>query len=779
VSTTQAVRRAPDPAPAATRRRSPPPARRRLGRTLFRAVLHELCFPTLFALAGILFLVLAVDLVAYSDLVINRGFGPAEVAWIALYRAVPMLGRAIPFAVLVGALVALGRLGADREIVALEASGISARAVAAPVLAFAALFVAAAAGIALVGAPAANRGLEVAMATLLDGRGGRGTPLRPGVVERLGTWRLVAREVSPRGDELRGVVLWAPPLGGTIFAEHASVTPAFADPESGDGDGDRAGRRLLIENGVVVGDLTGEPSQVRFDRMQQVLEPVQSEGRVLESWTSGASLAELRQALQRGVADPSRARDARQEWQQRLALPLATAVFALLAVPLSIARRRPSRASGAVLGIAATAVYYGLLQLGAGLARSREVPVELAVWVPNLVIGGLALVLLALAPSFRGGLPSGWLPRAAAAPRRRPLRLHRLVLDRYVLRLFVELALLCFAILLAAYLAIDVLDNLKWFTKYGSTPEEVLRFYLARLPLLATRVVPMALLVGAALTLSLLGVTGELIGMRACGVPTLRIVAPVLVACVFVAFAYHPLANDLVPRANARASQIKHSEIKGKSSVQTSVWSLSGDRLLEAARLDPMAGVASQLVLYELGPDGLPQVRIDAAEARHVGDGVWRLVAPKRFEIDAEGLHRVSAEPFVRLGQDATVEVEGEHLSTGELRREIQGLEERGYDATPFRVDLTLKLAAPLACVLLPTLALLFAAGGPPFPTPVQTIVASAIAAGGWLLLSAVGASLGYGGAVPPWLAGFGPVVVLIGSAGLLATRVHGFGRNA
>jgi lipopolysaccharide export system permease protein len=368
--------------------------------------------------------------------------------------------------------------------------------------------------------------------------------------------------------------------------------------------------------------------------------------------------------------------------------------------------------------------------------------------------------------------------RGEAGPARPSrLRSRSFVLDRYLLRTFLELVLLCFGALLAAYFVIDLLDNLKWFTKYRSTPDEVLRFYLARLPLLASRVVPMSLLVAAALTLSLLGATGELVGMRACGVPTSRIVAPVLMACIVAAVAYHPLATDLVPRANARASRIKQTEIKDKGAVQVKVWSLSGDRLLEAERLDPMAGTASGIVLYELGRDGLPRFRTDAERALHVGEGNWSLVAPARYAIDAAGIHAIEAEPIVQLGQDAVVEVEGEHLSIADLRHEIRVMEERGLDPTSFRVDLALKLASPLACLLLPALALLFAAGGPPYPTPVQTLVASAAAGGGWVLLAAVGASLGYGGAVSPWMAGFGPVGVLGGTAALLATRVRGLGR--
>lgn len=761
---TLAARRESPPAARSGRPASGPPPRRRLGRTLRRSVVRELVVPTGFALAGITLLVLAADLVAYSDLVVNRGFGAGEVAWVALYRLLPMLARAIPFAVLIGVLVGLGRLGADREIVALESAGISARALARPVTGFAAGFAALGVVLALVAVPWSHRSLDAALRSFGASEGG--TPFRSGEVQRIGAWRIVAREVSPRGDVLRALAVRAPSLDGTVFAERATV---------GRHDG---ARTLTIENGVVMTTVGGEPTQVRFQTMRQVLARTAPDGSP-ESWSAAASVAELRAALGSDVP-PARRREALQEWHQRLALPIGTVVFALLAVGLSVARARPSRSSGFVIGLAATVSYYGLLQLGSGLARADAFPVALAVWLPNVVLAALSAILLVAVPARRGGpaRAGGWRRRRSEGAAGKP-RLHRFVLDRYLLVTFLELLAVCFAALLAAYFVIDLLDNLKWFTKYRSTPDEVLRFYAARLPLLASRVLPMALLVASALTLSLLGATGELVGMRACGVPTSRIVAPVLIACIVAAVAYHPLANDFVPRANARASRIKQTEIKDKGAVQVKVWSLSGDRLLEAERLDPMAGTATGVVLYELGRDGLPRFRTDAERALHVGGGNWRLESASRWAIDAGGIHPEPAEPIVQLGRDAVVEVEGEHLSIADLRREIAVLRDRGLDPTAFRVDLAIKLASPLACLLLPALALLFAAGGPPFPTPVHTLVASAVAGGGWVLAAAVGASLGYGGAVSPWLAGFGPVAILGAVALVLASRIRGFGNLA
>src|SRR5262245_28026536 len=110
-------------------------------------VVRELLFPTFFALAGLTLISILAELFAYSDLVVNRGCGLREVSGIALLRALPMVGRAIPYSVMIGALVALGRMVADREILVIQASGISPQRLVVPVALFAGAMTAAAIGI--------------------------------------------------------------------------------------------------------------------------------------------------------------------------------------------------------------------------------------------------------------------------------------------------------------------------------------------------------------------------------------------------------------------------------------------------------------------------------------------------------------------------------------------------------------------------------------------------------------------------------------------------------
>ena len=92
---------------------------RRPGLTLYVYMAREALRPTVFGLLGLTVVVLTTHMLGYSDLVINRGVGTADVGRMLFYEAVPVATRMFPFAVLIGCLVVLGRMGAEREILVL------------------------------------------------------------------------------------------------------------------------------------------------------------------------------------------------------------------------------------------------------------------------------------------------------------------------------------------------------------------------------------------------------------------------------------------------------------------------------------------------------------------------------------------------------------------------------------------------------------------------------------------------------------------------------------
>jgi lipopolysaccharide export system permease protein len=743
------------------------PAGRRLGRTLSRYVMRELAWPTLLALGTLTTLVLTKDLLGFSDLVINRGFGATAVAWIAAYELIPLITRTLPFAVLIGALAALGRLRADQEILSIEAAGISGHRLLGPVLRVAAVATLAGLFLSLVAAPWATRSLEAALRQMAAVN--PGMSLRPGVVHEFDGAKLAAREVSARGDQLRGVLLWVPDLGHTIFAERGTITPQ--------GDGSAS---LLLQDVEMLTRPGREAATMRFATFSTVLRAAQKSAPApnTRKVSAGLPLGELIALVQAGEAQTNEARYARVELHRRVAAPAASLVFSLLAVPLALRSRRASRAAGMVTGLAVTAVYYGLLQLGEGLVQWAVVGAGLGVWLPNLVVAVAAAGLLA-----RERLRAAWYARVGEwrLPGRRGRRAgsvpppRQYLLQRYILRQYLQLFCASFALLLAGYLVIDVLERLDWFARHQATGLAAVRFYGARIPLLASRVVPMALLLATALTVSLFSAHKELIAMRACGIPATRMLSSMLLVCGLVAPLYFALNELVVPRTNAAADRLKAAEIKkrdpGAAHVRMAIWYSSGTRVLQAAELDATLGEAQGLAIYELSPDGLPLSRTDARRARHVGSGMWALTDPVRVEISDRGLREVPAPSFVRLGEAQNATVDPAHVGAWRLLHLIREADAQGYDPATYRVDLQAKLAAPFACLLLPAVALLFAAHGPPFPGPAVTILVSVGLGVGYVLLTGVGASLGYGGVLSPAAAGWAPPALLIALVMFLAPR--------
>lgn len=712
--------------------------------------------PSFFALAAFGLVVLLTDLLGYAELIVNRGLGPSEVAQIAGLQLIPTLARTLPFAILVGSLVGLGRLSADRELLALETSGFSARQLARPGLLFAFVATLLSIGLTVVISPAAQRSVRDKMIQLSEEK--PGLALREGLATSIGGWRIEAREVEDEGARLAGILLYMPNLGETLFSQRGAVRT----DENG-------AKRLILEDGLILSNGTERASLLRFQQMETLLPEIEPAIDIPVDPIATLPFGELLEESRR-TDDPAAARWAQVEAHRRVALGAAAFPFGLLAMGLALGRRNLSRSGGTVMGLVGAIAYYALVQFSEGMLRTENAPVGPVVWIPNLVLIAVATVLIFRAGRHAsesdrstGGLPIGAI-LAHAGRTREKVRMKRFALPRYVSVQFFRMVAICVVGLVFAYLVIDVFDNLKWFNQYGSTADEIARYYASRLPVLIARVIPMALLIAVALTISLLGENGELLGMRACGIPVFRVLAPVWLLCGLAVPAYHLLANEVVPRATAEASRVKREEIKNQTAgpilQRERVWYRVGPRIFEMERLDLFTGRASNITLYDLDADGLPLRRTDAGQARSVStEGLWLLEDSRTIELTEAGrLRRPSVAPrLAEFGKETPSEIETAHMTPADLRLALADPDLEPPIVAAYQTDLQMKIAAPLACLLLPLIALFFAATGPPFPRPVHTLIACAIIAVAHALATSFAGSMGYGGSLDPLVAGWGP----------------------
>jgi len=115
------------------------PLKRRLGLILSRYVVKEFLFSLLVAFLFFFFLFFINQLLVIARDVLSKQVDIPKTLLLILYAMPIIIALAIPFASLVGTIMALGRLSSDNEIVALQACGINLIQIFKPILVLAML----------------------------------------------------------------------------------------------------------------------------------------------------------------------------------------------------------------------------------------------------------------------------------------------------------------------------------------------------------------------------------------------------------------------------------------------------------------------------------------------------------------------------------------------------------------------------------------------------------------------------------------------------------------
>lgn len=354
-------------------------------RTLDRYLLREIAGPFLAGL-GLFFVVVAFgELLKISDSVTGLGVGPSDVFRALLYSVPPVLGLLLPVCALFATLLAIGRLASDRELRALAAAGVSPYRLLSVPLAVGLVLAACAAVALLYGEPWGIRGVKEVLAR------GAQRALTEGVqVGEFTEWvdgvTFIAR--GREGDKLANIV--------------------FADQREEDRPVVVSARRGRIRAGVTARDIvfdledgamllyrrgSADLRRLEFATGQYHLDVGKLVSGKLFNVTAAQSMGPLE--LWRESRDPSHSRDRAGLFtitlHRKLALPLATIVFALLAVPLASRATSAARARGFLLSAGIVGAYYYIGRAFELAARSGRFPVELAAWMP-LLLGGLVLL---------------------------------------------------------------------------------------------------------------------------------------------------------------------------------------------------------------------------------------------------------------------------------------------------------------------------------------------------------------------------------------------------
>lgn len=345
---------------------------------------------------------------------------------------------------------------------------------------------------------------------------------------------------------------------------------------------------------------------------------------------------------------------------------------------------------------------------------------------------------------------------------------------RYLLN--VALVFLVFAVTIASA---DMVELLRRASGPGRTVPfgVLLQMVLLRVPFMAQKALPFAVLVGGILTFARMTRSRELVVARAAGVSVWQFLFPTLLVAIllggFAMTVINPFASVAVSRYERMDAAYLGGDVSLLALSKSGIWLRQGDgdgqSVVHAERIDQETLTLHSVVIFLYAGEDKFVGRIDAAEAR-LADGYWNLKEALFSAPDEEERHRTTA----RIGTNLTVEriqnsfSPPETLSFWALPDFIRVLEESGFSAAKHRLHWHSLLAGPLLLCAMVFVAATFSLRF--MRRAIWMLVTGALLAGFlFYVVSDLVMALGLSGKIPPTLAAWTPagIFTMLGVASL------------
>lgn len=772
-------------------------------RTLDRYLLREALWPFALSLLVFTFILQIPPVMDQAEALIAKGVAWKTIGLIMATLVPQALGITIPMAVLIGLLMALGRLSGDRETVAMQACGISLVRMLKPILVLAVLAWAATCWVLVVAMPRANQMFREITYDIVASRAEN--EVKPRVFfEDFPNLVLYAREVPMNGQGWRDVF-----MADLRVVDHPTIFVA----KEGRMLLDRANRRVDVElrDGAVHRTQPDRPDGYeveRFATMNVALDPNSVFQRAgLQRGINEMTVAELREQAAMLRSQNTSDHPPVIAIHRKFAIPTACLVFALIALGLGVTSRKDGKQASFVIGISVIFVYYVVMYVGESLAKGHLLTAPIAAWLPNLVLGPAGVALLAwrsqsverrilwpwAAVRWSRKVPQVVVPTAATPARASSDRVRVVVrvphvsvprpnlLDWYVGSHYLRTCVMAFVGLLGIFYIATFIDLSDKLFKGQTTGTMLLQYLWYATPQFIYYVLPIAALVATLVTIGVLTKSTELIVMRACGISLYRTALPLVVFSLLWSASLFALEESVLAPANRQAQALRH-VIRGGSPQTFDVlnrrWLVASDgSIYHYQFFDPRTKVLSGLSLFSIDEQAWRvRARTFATQARATPEGPWmaaegwtRTFGPGGELKDYRVLSgdRLDLEPAETF---STEQPDAERMNYGQLRSYIDELQASGFNVTPYNVALQRKLSFPLVTLIMTLIAVPFAVTtgrrGALYGIGVGIVLAIVY----WLVFS-VFAAIGTAGLIPPMLAAWAPnLIFMTGALYLLLT---------
>lgn len=346
------------------------------------------------------------------------------------------------------------------------------------------------------------------------------------------------------------------------------------------------------------------------------------------------------------------------------------------------------------------------------------------------------------------------------------------LLDRYVLRNFLEAYGYCVAAFISVWLVFDISDNIDNFFNTRVSFSFLIGYYLTQVPQILVILLPVSLLLALLFSLGRMSRTNEIVSMLTAGVSVPRLIVPLIAAGLLTTAISSAMNYSFAPHAeNARKTYFD----AGRKTAHQPILpgqlfrNRRDDRTWFLQLLRPGRNEFESIQVLQQDHNGhIVKNYLAAGAIYHPDTHTWELKGAKVVSYDLGGniTGEESAESMMIADWSETPyrlesgNMRPDYMSVGELRKYLHFNSD--FPSTllaPFSTHLQYRIALPWACLIVvflaAPLAIGFSRGG---------ILSSVAAAIGLVFamnfLSHLFLALGEGDRIPPWAAAWTPNII-------------------
>ncbi len=353
------------------------------------------------------------------------------------------------------------------------------------------------------------------------------------------------------------------------------------------------------------------------------------------------------------------------------------------------------------------------------------------------------------------------------------------ILHRYILTLLIKNFLIGLSTFVFLFLVVDFIDRIDNVLHESASAWLIIQYFVCKIPLMATLMLPVALIFSTLFTFGLLSKSSEITAMRASGATMAWLARPLMCFGALLSVCSLLLSEIVVPFSERRQKELYNIDIRKKDKKggysQSDFWWRQGDHFYSFDLFDSRSNTLHNFTQLDINQEWRVIRRTDAEQAKWVDPTLgWtmRNVRQHHFETDPvrEENFRELPLPIREVPSDFyDVRNDPTTMSFSELRKFIKRLKRNGISTTQYQPDLYSKMAAPLVIFITGMIVLPFSL----LPARSGSMAKSSLAAISiaflYYAVDSFSISMGRAELLPPLLAAWSANIVM----GIVATVLN------